>query len=39
MEEMRNAFKILIWKPEGKRPFCRRRRWENNIFMGFRQTA
>jgi hypothetical protein len=29
MREMRNEFKILVGKPEGKRPFGRpRRRWE-----------
>jgi hypothetical protein len=34
MGDMRNAFKILIKKPEGKRP-CRRSvlRWEDNIRM------
>jgi hypothetical protein len=32
MEEMRNAYNILILKPEGKRPLGRlRRRWEDNI--------
>jgi hypothetical protein len=30
MEEMRNAYNILVGIPEGKRPFGRpRRRWEN----------
>jgi hypothetical protein len=30
--EMRNTYKILVGKPEGKRPFGRpRRRWEYNI--------
>jgi len=30
--ETRNAYSILVGKPEGKRPFGRRRRrWENNI--------
>jgi hypothetical protein len=29
---MRNAYKILVGKPEGKRPLGRpRRRWEDNI--------
>jgi len=29
---MRNTYKILVGKPEGKRPFGRpRRRWEYNI--------
>jgi hypothetical protein len=32
MGEMRNAYKILVGKPEGKRPLGRpRRRWEDNI--------
>jgi hypothetical protein len=30
--EMRNAYKIFVGKPEGKRPLGRhRRRWEDNI--------
>jgi hypothetical protein len=30
--EMRNSYKILVGKPEGKRPLGRpRRRWEDNI--------
>jgi hypothetical protein len=34
MEEKRNAYKILVGKPEGKRPLGRpRRRWVNNIKM------
>jgi hypothetical protein len=34
---MRNAYKILNEKPEGKRP-CRRpmHRWEDNIIMDLR---
>jgi hypothetical protein len=37
MEEMRNAYNILVRKPEGKRPPGRLRcRWENNIRMGLR---
>jgi hypothetical protein len=32
MEEMRNAYNILVGKPEGKRPLGRpRRRWEYDI--------
>jgi hypothetical protein len=31
-EEKRNAYKILVGKPEGKRPLGRaRRRWVDNI--------
>jgi hypothetical protein len=34
MEEMINAYKILVWKPKGKRPLGRRSpRWEDNIRM------
>jgi hypothetical protein len=38
MIEMRNTYRILIGKPEGKRPFGRHRsRWENNIRMDLRE--
>ena len=34
MEEERVVFKVLMGKPEGKRPLGRpRRRWEDNIKM------
>jgi hypothetical protein len=34
MGEMRNAYSILVAKPEGKRQLRRpRRRWEDNIGM------
>jgi hypothetical protein len=34
---MRNAYKILVGKPEGKRPRGRAsRRWEDNIKMDIR---
>jgi hypothetical protein len=34
MGKMRNAYKIFVGKPNGKRPLGgRRRRWENNIKM------
>jgi hypothetical protein len=34
MGEKRHAYRILVGKPEGKRPLGRpRRRWENNIKM------
>jgi hypothetical protein len=37
MGEMRNEYKILVRKPEEKRPLGRRRRrWENNIRMDLR---
>jgi hypothetical protein len=34
MEEMRNAYKFFVGKPEGKRSLGRpRHRWEENINM------
>jgi hypothetical protein len=34
MGEVRGAHKILVWRPEGRRPLGRpRRRWEDNIKM------
>jgi hypothetical protein len=39
MGEMRNAYKILVRKPEGKRPLRRpRHRW-NNIRLNLRETG
>jgi hypothetical protein len=38
--EKRNAYRILVRKPEGKRPLGRpRRRWEDNIKMGLREIG
>jgi len=38
MGEMRNAYKILVRKSEGKRPLIRPgHRWENNIRMYLRE--
>jgi hypothetical protein len=38
MEETRNAYKILVGKPEGKRPLGRpRRRWVDNIKIDLRE--
>jgi hypothetical protein len=38
MEETRNAYRILVGKPEGKRPLGRpRRRWAENIKMDLRE--
>jgi hypothetical protein len=40
MGEMRNAYKILVGKPEGKRPLGRpRQRWEHNIRIDLRETG
>jgi hypothetical protein len=38
--EKRNAYRILVGKPEGKRPLGRpRRRWEYNIRMYLREKV
>jgi hypothetical protein len=40
MGEMRNSYKMLVRKPEGKRPLRRPRcRWEDNIRMGLREIG
>jgi len=32
--------RVLVWKPEGKRPFGRpRRRWEDNIKMDLQEVG
>jgi hypothetical protein len=36
MMEKRNAYRILVGKPEGKRPLGRRRGWVNNIKIDFK---
>jgi hypothetical protein len=39
MEEMRNAYEILVRKPEGNCPVGRyRHRWEDNIRMDLREV-
>jgi hypothetical protein len=38
MGEKRNIYRILVGKPEGKRPLGRpRRRWEDNIIMDLKR--
>jgi hypothetical protein len=38
--ETRNAYRILVGKPEGKRPLGRpRRRWVDNIKIDLRETG
>jgi hypothetical protein len=40
MGNMRNTFKTLVGKPEGKRPFGKpRRRWEDNTGMDIREIV
>jgi hypothetical protein len=40
MGQKRNAYRILVGKPEGKRPLGRsRHRWEDNIKMNLREIG
>ena len=40
MEEGRGVHKVLVGKPEGKRPLGRtRRRWEDNIKVDLREVG
>jgi hypothetical protein len=40
MGERRGAYRVLVWKPEGRRPLGRpRRRWENNIKIYLREVG
>jgi hypothetical protein len=38
--DSRDAYRLLVGKPEGRRPFARsRRRWEDNIKMDLREVG
>ena len=40
MEERRGVYRVLVGKPEGKRPLGRpRRRWEDNIKMDIQEAG
>jgi hypothetical protein len=40
MREGRGVYRVLVWKPEGKRPLGRpRHRWEDNIKMDLREIG
>ena len=40
MGARRGIYRVLVVKPEGKRPFGRpRRRWEDNIMMDFEEMG
>jgi hypothetical protein len=40
MGEGRNVYRVLVGKPEGRRPLVRpRRRWEDRIKMDFREIG
>jgi hypothetical protein len=40
MGERRGVYRILVGRPEGKKPLGRpRRRWEDNIKMDLRETG
>jgi len=40
MVEGRVVHRVVVWKPEGKRPLGRpRRRWEDNINMDLREVG
>jgi hypothetical protein len=40
MGERRGVYRVLVWKPEGKRPLGRpRHRWEDNIKMDYQEVG
>jgi hypothetical protein len=40
MEEKRGVYRVLVWKPEGKRSLGRpRRRWDDDIRMDLQEVG
>jgi hypothetical protein len=40
MGELKGIYRVLMWKPEGKRPLGRpMRRWEDNIKMDLQKVG
>jgi len=40
MGERRGVYRVLVWKPEGKRPLGRpKRRWEDNIKLDLQEVG
>jgi hypothetical protein len=40
MGERRGAYRVLVGKPEGRKPFGRpRRRWEDNVKIDLREVG
>jgi hypothetical protein len=40
MEVGRSVYRVLVWRPEGKRPLGRpRQRWEDNIKVDLSETG
>ena len=40
MEQLRNVYRVLVGKPEGKRPLGRpRRRWDYNVSMDSKEVG
>jgi len=40
MGERRGAYRVLVWKPEGKKPPVKpRHRWEDNVKMDMQEVG
>jgi hypothetical protein len=39
MRDRRDAYRVLVGRPEGKKPFGRSRRWEDNIKMNIQELG